>query len=166
VIIRTLGDPVLKEQARSVTIFDEKLVRLAAQMAEAMDREEGVGLAATQLGVLSSIIVWRDPESDDELHTFVNPVITECSEACTTASEGCLSMPGMSVEVTRPDEVSVSAEDVWGVGLQMRLSGFSARIVQHEIDHLEGRLILDRATPEERLRALKERRERTLATDS
>ena len=164
--IRTLGDPVLKERARTVTVFDGKLARLAAQMAEAMDREEGVGLAATQVGVLSRVIVWRDPESEDELYTFVNPLITERSEACSTLAEGCLSVPGASVEVTRPDEVAVTAEDLQGGQLQMRLSGFPARIVQHEIDHLDGCLILDRTTAEERLRVLKERRERTLVTDT
>lgn len=163
--IRTLGDPVLKEKARPVTSFDEKLERLAAQMADAMDREEGVGLAATQVGVLSRVIVWRDPESDEELHVFVNPVITECSETWSTASEGCLSLPGQSVQVTRADEVDVVAEDIQGNRLQMRLGGFPARIVQHEVDHLDGWLILDRTTPEERRRVIKELRERTLTTD-
>ena len=91
----------------------------------------------------------------------MNPVITEWSETCTTAAEGCLSLPGTSVEVSRPDEVAVVALDLQGVHLEMRLSGFPARIVQHEIDHLDGCLILDRATPEERRRVMKERRERT-----
>jgi peptide deformylase len=164
--IRTLGDPVLKERARPVTSFDDKLERLAIQMAEAMAREEGVGLAATQVGVLSRIIVWRDPDADDEVYTFVNPVITECSEACNTLVEGCLSLPGTNVEVTRPDEVAVSAEDIQGGLVLVRLSGFPARIVQHEIDHLDGRLILDRASPEERRRVMKELRERMLETDT
>jgi peptide deformylase len=149
-----------------VVSFDEKLERLAAQMAEAMDREEGVGLAATQVGILSRVIVWRDPDNDNELHVFVNPVITECSESCTTATEGCLSLPGQNVEVSRPDEVGVTAEDLRGSEQRMRLSGFPARIVQHEIDHLDGCLILDRATPEERRRVIKELHERTLATDT
>jgi peptide deformylase len=163
--IRTLGDPVLKERARPVNSFDEKLERLAAQMAEAMDREEGVGLAATQVGVLSRIIVWRNPDIDDELHVFVNPVITQCSESCTTAAEGCLSLPGQSVLVSRADEVDVVAEDIKGSEFTVRLSGFAARIVQHEVDHLDGCLILDRATPEERRRVLKDLRERILAMD-
>lgn len=163
VTIRRLGDPVLKERARPVSCFDERLERLAASMVEAMDREEGVGLAATQVGVLSRMIVWRDPENDDELHTFVNPVVTEQSETCATANEGCLSLPGASVEVTRPEAVTVSAEDLQGRNLAMGLTGFAARIVQHEIDHLDGQLILDRATPEERRRVLKELRDRALA---
>jgi peptide deformylase len=156
---------VLKERAKPVTAFDEKLERLAAQMAETMDREDGVGLAATQVGILSRVIVWRDPDDDEAIYVFVNPVITECSENCTTAAEGCLSLPGASVNVTRPDEVVVRADDLHGVRLETRLAGFSARIVQHEIDHLEGCLILDRAAPEERRRVMKELRERILASD-
>jgi peptide deformylase len=159
--VRTLGDPVLKEKARPVTAFDEKLERLASQMAETMEREDGVGLAATQVGILSRVIVWRDPDVDESVYVFVNPVITECSESCTTAAEGCLSLPGASVQVTRPDEVAVRTDDLHGTRLEMRLTGYPARIVQHEIDHLEGCLILDRAAPEERRRVLKEFRERT-----
>jgi peptide deformylase len=166
VIIRTLGDPVLKEQARPVTSFDEKLERLAAQMAEAMQREDGVGLAATQVGVLSRIIVWRYPDDSDELYVFVNPVITEHSEACTSEAEGCLSLPGASVQVSRPEEVTVKAEDLGGNEMTVPLAGFPARIVQHEVDHLDGLLILDRATPEERRRVLKELRERTLTEET
>lgn len=163
--VRTLGDPVLKERARPVTAFDDKLERLASQMAETMGREDGVGLAATQVGVLSRVIVWRDPDDDESVYVFVNPVITECSESCTTAAEGCLSLPGTSVQVSRPDEVAVRADDLHGVRLETRLTGFSARIVQHEVDHLDGFLILDRAAPEERRRVLKELRERTLAAE-
>jgi peptide deformylase len=164
--IRTLGDPVLKERARPVESFDEKLGRLAAVMVETMDREEGVGLAATQVGVLSRIIVWRDPDEDDGPHAFVNPLITWQSEACTAAAEGCLSLPGMSLQVSRPDEVTVSADDLTGQRLEAYLSGYPARIVQHEIDHLDGYLILDRATPEERRRVMKELRDRNVAADS
>jgi peptide deformylase len=157
---------VLKEHARPVTSFDDKLERLAAQMAETMDREDGVGLAATQVGVLSRLIVWRDPDNDDAVYVFVNPVITGCSESCSTAAEGCLSLPGASVQVTRPDEVVVTADDMHGVQIEVSLSGFPARIVQHEVDHLDGCLIIDRATPEERRRVMKELRERTLAKET
>lgn len=162
--IRTLGDPVLKEHARPVEAFDERLERLASQMTAAMDRESGVGLAAPQVGVLSRVIVWRDPEGDDEVHVFVNPIIMEQSESCSTEVEGCLSLPGASVEIERPDEVVVSTEGLDGERLEVSLNGYPARIVQHEIDHLDGCLILDRATPEERRRVLKELREQTLAT--
>jgi peptide deformylase len=163
--IRTLGDPVLKERARPVNDFDEKLERLAMQMTGAMDREEGVGLAATQVGVLSRVIVWRNPEEEDQLYVYVNPEIAESSEDCTTAAEGCLSLPGQSVQVTRADEVEVVGQDLEGMAFRVRLTGFAARIVQHEVDHLDGYLILDRAEPEERRRVMKEMRERTLAME-
>jgi peptide deformylase len=161
--IRTLGDPVLKEQAKPVVSFDDRLVRLATLMSEAMDREEGVGLAATQLGVLTRLIVWRHPDEDDVLRVLANPEIVEQSESCSVASEGCLSVPGASVEVSRPDEILVAGFDLNGGMIELLLQGLAARIVQHEIDHLDGRLILDRATPEERRRAMKDLRERTAA---
>ncbi len=161
--IRTLGDPALKERGKPVVDFDDRLARLAALMTEAMDREEGVGLAATQLGILTRLIVWRHPDEEDALRVCANPEIVEQSESCTVASEGCLSVPGASVEVSRPDEVVVSGFDLEGCAIQLRLQGLAARIVQHEIDHLEGRLILDRAAPEERRRAMKELRERAAA---
>lgn len=161
--IRTLGDPVLKEKARPVTEYDAKLERLAETMVETMDREKGIGLAATQIGVLSRVIVWRNPESDDRLYVFVNPRIVEHSESCNTEVEGCLSLPGMSVEVVRADQVTVTADSLEGDPIELRLTGYPARIVQHEVDHLDGCLMLDRATPQERRKVLKELRERTLA---
>jgi peptide deformylase len=164
--IRTLGDPVLREKAKAVSCFDDALERLATLMTEVMVREDGVGLAATQLGVLSRLMVWRNPDQMDELYAFVNPEIAERSQACSAAAEGCLSLPGASVEVSRADEVLVSAQDVHGGPLQMRLTGFLARIVQHEIDHLDGLLILDRAAPEERRRVMKEFRERSLPAET
>jgi peptide deformylase len=164
--LRTFGDPVLKQPARPVTEFDRKLEKLAQVMMEVMDREEGVGLAATQLGVVSRVMVWRHPESATERFVFVNPAIVEQSQACCTEPEGCLSVPGASMEVSRAEEVVVSAQDLRGQPIQMQLTGILARIVQHEVDHLDGYLILDRTSPEERRRVLKELRERTLAADT
>jgi peptide deformylase len=161
--LRILGDPVLKQPTKRVTVFDERLARLARVMMEVMDRKEGVGLAANQVGVLSRVMVWRHPESEGERYVFVNPEIVESSEACCTEAEGCLSVPGTTVEVSRAEEVVVEAQDLTGERLMMRLSGLLARIAQHEVDHLDGRLILDRTSPEERRRVMKELRERTLA---
>jgi peptide deformylase len=161
--IRTFGDPVLKERAKPIVDFDERLERLASVMTEVMDREDGVGLAATQLGVLTRLMVWRPPDEEQSVRVLANPEIVERSISCTAATEGCLSVPGASVEVSRPDEVLVSACDLQGFRVELRLEGLAARIVQHEIDHLDGCLILDRATPEERRRALRELRERTSA---
>jgi peptide deformylase len=160
--LRTLGDPTLRQPTKVVTVFDSRLEKLAETMLAVMHREEGVGLAAPQIGVLSRIMVWRDPEREDEAYAFVNPQIVSRSEECTTAGEGCLSVPGCTVEVSRNDEVVVTAQDLEGTPLTMEASGIVSRILQHEIDHLDGRLILDRATPEERRRALKELRERAL----
>jgi peptide deformylase len=161
--LRTFGDPTLRQCTHPVTVFDARLEKLAQLMLEVMDREEGVGLAAPQIGVTSRIMVWRHPERDTEQHVFVNPRIVESSETVCAAAEGCLSVPGGSMEVTRPDEVVVEAQDLTGELFQVHLTGLLARIVQHEIDHLDGRLILDRTSPEERRRVLKELRERTLA---
>jgi peptide deformylase len=164
--LRLLGDPILRQETRPVTVFDERLEKLARSMLDTMDREEGVGLAANQVGVLSRVMVWRHPENEDERYVYVNPRIVEMSEACCTESEGCLSVPGATMEVLRAEEVVVEAQGLDAQPLAVRLSGLLARIVQHEIDHLDGRLILDRVSPEERRRVLKELRERSLAGGS
>lgn len=163
--LHTFGDPTLKQGTHPVTVFDGKLEKLSRVMFAIMDREEGVGLAAPQIGVMSRIMVWRHPENDAERHVFVNPRVVESSEATQTAPEGCLSVPAGTVEVTRPEEVVVEAQDLRGDSFRIHLTGLLARIVQHEIDHLDGRLILDRTSPEERRRVLKEIRERTLSGD-
>ena len=162
--IRTLGDPVLRQHTKRVEVFDERLERLAQVMLDAMVRGEGVGLAANQIGILSRVMVWRNPDSDDEVYVFVNPEIVERSEACCTASEGCLSVPGASMDVERAEEVVVETQDLTGKELRVRLSGMPARIAQHEIDHLDGLLILDRTSPDERRRVMKEIREHSVAT--
>jgi peptide deformylase len=160
--LRTVGDPVLRQPTNDVTVFDERLEKLAATMFEVMHREEGVGLAAPQIGVLSRIMVWRDPENEDEQFAFVNPRIVSRSEECSTEGDGCLSVPGCTVQVERANDVVVTAQDLAGQPFQMEASGLVARIMQHEIDHLDGHLMLDRASPEERRRVLKELRERVL----
>jgi peptide deformylase len=161
--LRVFGDPVLKQATSPVTVFDSRLQRLAEAMFEVMEREEGVGLAAPQIGTLTRMMVWRHPENESERYIYVNPRVLGQSETCCTESEGCLSVPGATMEVTRAEEVDVEAQDLTGTTFQVHLTGLLARIVQHEIDHLDGRLILDRTTPEERRRALKELRERALA---
>lgn len=161
--LRVFGDPTLRQQTRPVTVFDDRLERLAQLMHEIMDREEGVGLAAPQIGSLSRIMVWRHPEDESERYVYVNPQVVERSETCCTESEGCLSVPGATMEVTRPDEVVVETQNLAGEQFRVRLSGLFARIVQHEIDHLDGRLIIDATSPEERRRVLRELRERALA---
>jgi len=158
--IRTLGDPVLREVARPVERFDGDLRALSRRMIAIMRDAPGVGLAATQLGVVQRVIVY---EVDDEAVTLVNPRIVSSSRDTETADEGCLSLPGVTVPVERPAAVRVRGRDVRGRRLEYDAEGLEARVIQHETDHLDGVLILERTTREERARALRELRERETA---
>lgn len=161
--IRTVGDPVLRESCREVTSFDEVLGKLAEEMLEIMDEAEGIGLAASQIGVLKRLVVCRDPEGE-EAFFLVNPVIVERSKEEQMGAEGCLSVPGFSVDVPRAGRVVVEACDVKGGKVRIEASDTFARVLQHELDHLEGYLILDRCSAEDRRRVLKELRDRKLAS--
>jgi peptide deformylase len=156
--VRKLGDPVLRASALPVDRFDDALRAEVEYMGELMDDALGIGLAATQIGVLHRVLVYRaDPE--DPLTALVNPVIEWSSEEIEAASEGCLSLPFVHVEVERPAEVRVRARDARGEELELRASGLTARVIQHEIDHLDGILILDRISREERKEAMRSMRE-------
>ncbi len=156
--IRVFGDPVLREESREVHDFGPELDRLAHHMFEVMDREEGIGLAAPQIGIQRKIMVWRDPQSEEGC-ALVNPRIVERSGEV-TADEGCLSLPGHSMPVSRAELVVVEAVDLQGRPVRVEATGLLARIMQHEIDHLEGRIILDRTSADERRRVLKEMHDR------
>jgi peptide deformylase len=158
--IRTFGDPVLKTRAALVESFDESLVRLTQDMLGTMRDNEGVGLAATQVGRLKRVLVAA--VEDDEC-VIVNPVLTDRSETTETATEGCLSLPGIQVDVERPTAVTVSGQDVSGRPLQIEASDLLARVLQHEVDHLDGVLILDRTDRQSRKAAMREWREHLLA---
>jgi peptide deformylase len=164
--VRCFGDPTLRQVCREVTVFDKRLEQLSQLMFEVMDQQAGVGLAAPQVGTVSRILVWMNPEEDQKRYAYVNPQIVACSEETTTEDEGCLSLPGVTMEVTRPNEVTVRWQDLSGMPSEVHLAGYPARIVQHEIDHLDGCLIIDRTSKRERLRALKELREKSLETGS
>lgn len=156
--IRIFGDPVLKQESREIVERGPELDRLAKLMFEVMDREGGIGLAAPQIGIQRKIIVWRHPDTDQG-RVLLNPRIVERSEETVTASEGCLSLPGYSMDVERAERVVVEAVDLQGEPITIEAAGLLARIMQHEIDHLEGFVILDRTTSDERRRVLKERRD-------
>jgi peptide deformylase len=158
--VRTFGDPVLKSRATPVKEFDEALKRLAEDMKRIMHEHEGVGLAANQIGRLKRIFV---AACEDEEYTIVNPVIEEKSESTEKDMEGCLSIPETQVEVERSQAVTVSGKDPSGAPVRIRAEGLLARIFQHEIDHLDGILILDRTDRESRKNALRKMRERMLA---
>lgn len=157
--VRTLGDPVLKQETRDVAAAGEDLRPLVDVMFEVMDREQGIGLAAPQIGIQKRVMVWRHPETE-ERYVLLNPRVTERSEETLTAEEGCLSIPGHAMEVERSERVVVKGHDLSGNPVTVEASGLMARILQHEIDHLDGRLILDRTSQEERRRVLKEIRQK------
>jgi len=158
--IRTFGDPVLKTRAAPVESFDESLVRLTQDMLATMRGNEGVGLAANQVGRLKRVFV---AAIEDEEYVITNPVLTDRSETTETAPEGCLSIPGIQVDVERPIAVTVSGQDVSGKPLHIKASDLLARVLQHEVDHLDGVLILDRTDRQARKAAMREWREHLLA---
>ena len=156
--VRRFGDPVLRATAVPVELFDEDLERELERMGELMHDALGIGLAATQLGVLHRTLVYRaDPE--DPVTALVNPVLEWHSEELESAEEGCLSLPGVHVEVERPARVRVRAQDASGGELSIEAEGLTARVIQHEIDHLDGILILDRIPRAERKQAMRAMRE-------
>jgi peptide deformylase len=156
--VRKLGDPVLRAKALPVERFDRTLEREVERMGVLMHDALGVGLAATQLGVLHRVLVYR-AYSEDPLTVLVNPVLEWESEERESAEEGCLSLPGVHVEVERAARVRVRAQDEHGEELEVEAEGLTARVIQHEIDHLDGVLILDRTSREERKYAMRAMRE-------
>jgi peptide deformylase len=158
------GDPVLKSKASPVSNFGSDLRTEAERMFEIMRDGLGVGLAATQLGVLRRLLVFQAPES--EPMALVNPEVTWVSDELAVAEEGCLSLPGVSVDVERPLYARFSGRDVEGEPIVIEAAGLEARILQHELDHLDGVLILDRTTREQRKAALRALREGTAYSPS
>jgi peptide deformylase len=150
--IRQYPDPVLRMQAPPVEQFDDDLKRLVTRMAELMRDANGVGLAATQVGVLRRLFVFVPEE--DEVAVLVNPEIVSRGEEKETDDEGCLSIQGITVPVERALAVRIEGVDETGNDVAFDLEGTPARIVQHELDHLDGKLMLDRTTPEARREAL------------
>jgi len=150
--IRQYPDPVLRMEARPVEEFDDDLRRLVARMSDLMKDANGVGLAATQAGVLRRVFVFSPEE--DQVVALVNPEIVRRSDEIESDDEGCLSMQGITVPVERPVSVRIEGRDERGETVGYDLEGMAARIAQHEADHLDGKLILDRTTPEARREAM------------
>jgi peptide deformylase len=160
--VRKFGDPVLRTRALPVERFDGALREEVRRMGELMHDALGVGLAATQLGVLHRVLVYR-AHADDPLTALVNPQIEWESEERELAEEGCLSLPGVHVEVERALALRVRARDENGEEVVVEAEGLTARIVQHEVDHLDGILILDRISREQRKLAMQAMRETVAA---
>ena len=156
--IRRLGDPVLKSRATPVDQFDEALRAQVARMGGLMNDALGVGLAAPQIGLSQRLLVYRVGQ-DAPLVALVNPQIEWSSGDEETLEEGCLSIPGVAVDVERPVHVRVRAQDETGAERVVEASGLEARVIQHEIDHLDGVLILDRTSKDQRKEAMRTLRE-------
>jgi peptide deformylase len=152
------GDPVLKSKASPVRTFGPELRSEVDRMIEIMRDGLGIGLAATQLGVLRRLLVFQaGPES--EPMALVNPEVEWLSEEMAVAEEGCLSLPKVSMDVERPLYARFSGRDVEGEAIEIEAAGLEARVLQHEIDHLDGVLILDRTPRGQRKAALRALRE-------
>jgi peptide deformylase len=157
--VRQFGDPVLKSRAIEVDRFDGALQSQVARMAGLMDDALGVGLAAPQLGISQRLLVYR-VGPDAPVIALVNPEIEWSSDDEETGEEGCLSIAGVNVDVDRAVHVRVRAHDELGEPRVVEASGLEARVIQHEIDHLDGVLILDRTTRDQRRQAMRELRAR------
>ena len=151
--IRQYPDAVLRMRAREVDRFDDDLVRLADRMAHLMHDARGVGLAATQVGVLQRLFVFQQAEAD-EVTAIVNPEINVKTEETEVADEGCLSLQGVLVPVERAIGVTIEGQNLRGEPLRLELKEMDARVVQHELDHLNGVLMLERTDDESRREAL------------
>jgi peptide deformylase len=151
--IRQYPDPVLRLEAQQVQDFDDDLKQLVERMARLMQDARGVGLAANQVGVLRRVFVIQ-PEDEAEPRALVNPSIVERSDESGEDDEGCLSMQGVVVSVERPVRIRLEASDEEGNPVTIELEGLPARVAQHELDHLDGVLILDRTSPEDRREAM------------
>ena len=156
--IRSFGDPVLRTKARPIERFDDELRQEVERMAQLMDDALGVGLAATQVGVVHRLLVYRVLQ-DAPLAALINPEVEWAGRETEAMEEGCLSLPGVLVEVDRPIHVRVRALNEFGDPIMIEASGLEARVIQHEIDHLDGVLILDRTSREQRKEAMRTLRE-------
>jgi peptide deformylase len=153
--IRQYPDPVLRMPARDVGAFDDDLARLVERMRSLMADANGVGLAATQVGVLRRLFVFKpDREGEGETTAVINPQIVARGDETEVDEEGCLSLQGVLLPVERHVRVTLEGLDERGQALRLELDELAARVAQHELDHLDGVLILDRTTPESRREAL------------
>jgi peptide deformylase len=160
--VRKFGDPVLRSKARPIAVFDDALRDEISRMAALMHDSMGIGLAATQIGTLHRVLVYR-VEHDSPINALINPELEWSGKEKETMEEGCLSLPGVHVDVERPVDVRVRAQDPQGEPIVIEASGLEARVIQHEMDHLDGVLILDRTPRDQRKEAMRALREQAEA---
>lgn len=161
--IRIFGDPVLKQRATEISNIDGRLVKLSEDMLETLRSAAGLGLAAPQVGVQKRLFVYQMGE-DEEPHVLVNPVVSEARGEW-EFDEGCLSLPGLYFPIVRPKEVHLTGHDLDGNEVSIEADELLARLFQHELDHLDGRLLLEYLDKDQRKSALGELRRRTLEGD-
>jgi peptide deformylase len=157
-LVRTFGDPSLRSKALEVTRFDDRLAEEVNRMGQVMDDAIGLGLAATQVGVMHRVLVYR-VGIDAPLVAVVNPRLEWKSTEQEVAEEGCLSLPGVAVDVERAVHARIRAQDEHGEQILIEASGLEARVLLHEMDHLDGVLIIDRIPKDQRREALRILRE-------
>ncbi|MBZ0263428.1 peptide deformylase [bacterium] len=150
--VKIYGDPVLRKPVEPIDTFDESLEEFAADMVHAMIEHDGIGLAAPQVGVSKSFIVIglpvnADDPDDRKIFTMANPEILEESEETVVMDEGCLSIPDITEEVERPEWIKLKFQDLKGEEYEIEADGIFARVIQHEIDHLDGVLFVDHLSP-------------------
>ena len=158
--IRLFGDPVLKQRAAEVANVDGSLVRLVEDMVETMYEAPGVGLAAPQVGVQKRLFVY-DLNDGQGARTIINPTISEARGEW-EFEEGCLSVPGLYFPIVRPQEVHLPGDDHAGNEVSIEADEFEARVFQHELDHLDGKLLLEHLDSDQRKAAMKALRNRDL----
>ena len=151
--IRTFGDPVLRRKAKPVQVIDDEIRDICKLMVEVMIRENGVGLAAPQIGISKRIFVL---DADDEFHILINPELIELSEEIEGTKEGCLSVPGVDAIVERSTRAVVEGINLKGEDVRLEGEGLIARAIQHEVDHLNGNLFLDHLSTARRQSLVKE----------
>src|SRR3954462_5543502 len=152
--IRQFGDPILRAKAREIEVFDDALREEVARMGRLMIDSIGIGLAATQIGTLNRVLVYR-VQQESPVNALINPVVEWRGKDSEIMEEGCLSLPGVIVDVERPLHIRVSGQDETGERIEIEASGLEARVIQHEVDHLDGVLILDRTSRDQRKEAIR-----------
>jgi peptide deformylase len=162
--IRLFGDPVLRQRASDVTTVDGSLVQLTEDMVDTLRAAPGLGLAAPQVGVQKRLFVYQMDQAEGP-KVIVNPVITE-SRGEWEYEEGCLSIPGLYFPIVRPKEVHLTGYDLDGNEISLDADELTARLFQHELDHLDGTLLLEYLDKEQRKTALRELRRRTMDGDT
>ena len=161
--IKKFNDPVLRKKCEKVKEVDKKVIKLIVDMVQTMKEGQGIGLAAPQVGVSKRVIIVQTDLEGRRILALVNPKIIKKSQEKEMDEEGCLSFPGIFLEIKRAKEVEVEGLDIKGEKIKLKAKGLLARVFQHEIDHLDGILFIDRISFWQRLKIRKKLQQRVPA---